>query len=60
MMGGAIVHPDRKEVIALMPEAIIKQDGRAKTIVRETQPNDFWLNYDKIIRIWRSLSPRMG
>jgi hypothetical protein len=30
MLGVAIVHPDRKEVISLMPEPIIKQDGEAK------------------------------
>jgi hypothetical protein len=29
-MGGAIVHPDFKEVFPLMPEAIIKQDGHSK------------------------------
>ncbi len=30
LMGGALVHPDIKEVIPLMPEAIIKQDGANK------------------------------
>ena len=30
LMGGAIVHPDFKEVFPLMPEAIIKQDGESK------------------------------
>jgi hypothetical protein len=30
MLGGAIVHPDRKEVIPLAPEPIIKQDGETK------------------------------
>ena len=30
LMGGAIVHPDIKEVLPLMPEAIIKQDGASK------------------------------
>jgi hypothetical protein len=30
LMGGAIVHPDFKEVFPLMPEAIIKQDGQSK------------------------------
>jgi hypothetical protein len=30
MLGAAIVHPDMKEVIPLMPEPIIKQDGQAK------------------------------
>ena len=31
MLGAAIVHPDFKEVIPLMPEPIIKQDGETKT-----------------------------
>ncbi len=30
MLGGAIVHPDLKEVIPLAPEPIIKQDGQTK------------------------------
>jgi len=30
MLGAAIVHPDHAEVIALMPEPILKQDGNAK------------------------------
>jgi hypothetical protein len=30
MLGAAIVHPDQKAVIPLMPEAIVKQDGEKK------------------------------
>jgi hypothetical protein len=30
MLGAAIIHPDRKEVIPLAPEPIIKQDGERK------------------------------
>jgi hypothetical protein len=30
MLGGAIVHPERREVIPLAPEPIIKQDGTEK------------------------------
>jgi hypothetical protein len=30
MLGLALVHPDRREVIPLCPEAIVKQDGSAK------------------------------
>ncbi len=30
MLGAAIIHPDSREVIPLMPEPIVKQDGRAK------------------------------
>ncbi len=30
LMGGVIIHPDRREVIPLMPEPIMKQDGETK------------------------------
>src|SRR6267143_1102543 len=30
MLGAAIIHPDKREVIPLMPEPIIKQDGTEK------------------------------
>src|SRR5256712_10477185 len=30
LLGAAILHPDRREVIPLMPEPIIKQDGTEK------------------------------
>ncbi|MCP4359551.1 MAG: hypothetical protein GY796_16195, partial [Chloroflexi bacterium] len=30
MLGGALVHPERREVIPLAPEPIIKQDGAKK------------------------------
>ena len=30
MLGAVLLHPDRREVIPLMPEAIIKQDGTEK------------------------------
>jgi hypothetical protein len=30
LMGGVIIHPNRREVIALMPEPIMKQDGESK------------------------------
>ena len=30
MLGAALVHPDKKEVIPLMPEPIVKQDGTEK------------------------------
>jgi Transposase DDE domain len=30
MLGAALIHPDRREVIPLMPEPIIKQDGTEK------------------------------
>jgi hypothetical protein len=30
MLGAALIHPDKREVIALMPEPIVKQDGTTK------------------------------
>jgi hypothetical protein len=30
MLGAALIHPDRREVIPLMPEAMIKHDGTEK------------------------------
>ena len=30
MLGAAIIHPNRREVIPLMPEPIVKQDGSKK------------------------------
>ncbi len=30
MLGAAIIHPDKREVIPLIPEPIIKQDGTTK------------------------------
>ncbi len=30
MMGGVIIHPNRREVLALVPEPIMKQDGESK------------------------------
>jgi hypothetical protein len=31
MLGAALIHPDKREVIPLMPEPIVKQDGTSKT-----------------------------
>jgi len=30
MVGAALIHPDRREVIPLLPEPIIQQDGTDK------------------------------
>jgi len=30
LLGGVIIHPDRREVIPLMPEPVVKQDGETK------------------------------
>jgi hypothetical protein len=36
LLGAALIHPDRREVIPLMPEAILKQDGREKNDCERT------------------------
>jgi hypothetical protein len=36
MLGAALIHPDKREVIALMPEPIIKQDGTSKNDCERT------------------------
>ena len=36
LLGAALIHPDRREVIPLMPEAIVKQDGREKNDCERT------------------------
>jgi len=41
MLGAAIVHPDRKEVIPICPEPIMKGDGAKKMIVRGMRARDF-------------------
>jgi hypothetical protein len=30
MVGAALIHPDRREVIPLLPEPIVQQDGTEK------------------------------
>jgi Transposase DDE domain len=36
LLGAALIHPDRREVIPLMPEAILKQDGSEKNDCERT------------------------
>jgi len=36
LLGAALIHPDRREVIPLMPEAILEQDGREKNDCERT------------------------
>jgi hypothetical protein len=41
MLGAALIHPDKREVIALMPEPIVKQDGTAKNDCERTAAKRF-------------------
>lgn len=52
LLGGVIVHPDRKEVLPLFPEAITKQDGETK--------NDCETNASKrLLRAVREAFPKL-
>jgi hypothetical protein len=52
MLGAALIHPDRREVIPLMPEPIIKQDGTSK--------NDCERNAAKrLLARWRQDHPHL-
>jgi hypothetical protein len=42
LLGVALLHPDRREVIPLMPEAILKQDGSEKNDCERNAANRFW------------------
>jgi len=44
MLGAVIVHPDFKEVIPLMPEPIIKQDGESKNDCERNASKRFFTN----------------
>lgn len=63
MLGAAIVHPDRKEVIPLAPEPIIKQDGEKKNDCERNAAKRFFAQlrqyhpYLPFIIIEDSLSP---
>jgi hypothetical protein len=41
LLGAALIHPDRREVIPLMPEAILKQDGSEKNDCERNAANRF-------------------
>jgi hypothetical protein len=41
LVGAALVHPDRREVLPLMPEPIIKQDGTGKNDCERTAAKRF-------------------
>jgi hypothetical protein len=52
LLGAALIHPDRREVIPLMPEAILKQDGSEK--------NDCERNATKrFLAKWRRAHPHL-
>jgi len=63
MMGGAIVHPDHKEVIPLVPEPIVKQDGETKNDCERNAAKRFLNQFRKdhphlrVIVLEDSLSP---
>ena len=42
LLGAAIIHPDRREVIPLMPEPIMKHDGTDKMTVNAMLLNGLW------------------
>ncbi len=56
MFGGAIVHPELREVIPLMPEAIIKQDGETKNDCERNASKRF---FDKLIKYHPHLPVRV-
>lgn len=47
MLGAVIVHPDKKEVIPLVPEPIIKQDGETKNDCERNAAKRFFEKFRK-------------
>ena len=45
MYAATLMHPDRKEVIPLMPEPIIKQDGKTKNDCESNAAKRFWNDF---------------
>jgi Transposase DDE domain len=45
MYGVSLIHPDKKEVIPLMPEPIIKQDGNSKNDCELNASKRFWTEF---------------
>ena len=60
MLGAAIIHPDRREVIPLMPEPIVKQAGPpASQVHRHRRQSKFQCPpHRDPSRLWVSLYPR--
>jgi len=50
MLGASIVHPRIKEVIPVMPEPIIKQDGQTKNDCVRNADKQFLKSFAQIIR----------
>ena len=59
MLGAAIVHPERKAVLPLAPEAIIKQDGEKKNDCERDAPSVSWRICAGTIRVCRLSWPKM-
>lgn len=53
MLGAALIHPDRRDVIPLMPEPIVKQDGHEKNDGERSAAKRF-------IAKWRHDHPHLG
>ena len=49
-LGAAIVHPDKREVIPLVPEMIVKQDGQVKNDCERNASMRFLNNLEKTIQ----------
>ena len=47
MLAASVVHPDRKEVISLYPEAIVRQDGNSKNDSEQTGFRRFLKNFNE-------------
>lgn len=45
MYAATLMHPDKKEVIPLMPEPIIKQDGKTKNDCESNAAKRFWNDF---------------
>jgi hypothetical protein len=45
MYAATLMHPDRKEVIPLMPEPIVKQDGKTKNDCESNAAKRFWKDF---------------
>ena len=49
MLGAAIIHPDMRAVIPLIPEPIVRHDGTSKNDCEPMLPNALWPNCGRII-----------
>ena len=58
LLGAAIIHPDRREVIPLMPEPIMKHDGTDKHHCERNARNGLWPSCARTIPTSSSSSPK--